>query len=69
MIMNWRVDRMPLNNDREFQESLGMPSSDLTFHSKREERDPNSTTVTGQCVFFSIQVSTNARTTIIQNMI
>lgn len=36
----------------EFQESLGMPSSDLTFHSKREEREPNSTTVTGQFIFF-----------------
>ena len=60
---------MPLNNDREFRESLGMPSSDLTFHCKRERKDPNSTTVTGQFVYFSTQVSTNARTTIIQNMI
>lgn len=41
---------MPLNNDR-VSESLG-PSSDLTFHSKREEREPNSTTVTGQFIFF-----------------
>lgn len=53
----------------EFQESLGMPSSDLTFHSKREEREPNSTTVTGQFIFFSTQVSKNVKTTIILNMI
>ena len=57
MKMDWRVDRMALNNDREnFRKVLiGMPSSSLPFHCKRERKEILISTAvkSAVCIYFS----------------